>query len=86
MTAKILLSMIDTWYHSDVSDNPVFNGQLEAALGAIAARTIIMPATTDLYFTEEDSEAETKLMKNAELALNQVELGASGRQSAAQPR
>ena len=62
-----LISMIDTWYQSDVSDNPKFNGDLKAALGAITARSIIMPATTDLYFTVEDSEAETKLMKNAQL-------------------
>ena len=64
--AEDLLSMIETWYHCDVSDNPTFNGDLEAALGAITARSLIMPATTDLYFTPEDSAAETKLMKNAE--------------------
>lgn len=65
--AADLLSMIETWYNCDVSDNPKFNGDLEAALGAITARSIIMPANTDLYFTEEDSAAETRLMPNAEL-------------------
>jgi homoserine O-acetyltransferase len=62
-----LLSMIDTWYQSDISDNPVYDGDLPQALGAITARAIIMPSTTDLYFTLADSEAETRLMPNAEL-------------------
>ncbi|SIS95044.1 homoserine O-acetyltransferase [Roseivivax lentus] len=62
-----LLSMIATWIASDISDNAVFRGDLEAALGAITAPTIIMPSTTDLYFTQEDSRRETALMPNAEL-------------------
>jgi homoserine O-acetyltransferase len=61
-----LLSMIETWYQSDISDNPIYNGNLEAALGAITARAIIMPSTTDLYFPVADGEAETRLMPNAE--------------------
>jgi homoserine O-acetyltransferase len=59
--------MIDTWYQSDLSDNTVYNGDLPRALGSITARAIIMPSTTDLYFTLADSEAETGLMPNAEL-------------------
>jgi homoserine O-acetyltransferase/O-succinyltransferase len=62
-----LLSMIDTWYQSDISDNTLYNGDLARALGAITARAIIMPSTTDLYFTLADSEVETRLMPNAEL-------------------
>ena len=62
-----LLSMIDTWYQSDISDNPLYKGDLATALGTITARAIIMPSTTDLYFTLADSEAETRLMANAEL-------------------
>ena len=62
-----LLSMIDTWMASDISDNSIYGGDLEAALGAITARAIIMPSTTDLYFQVADSEAETRLMPNAEL-------------------
>jgi homoserine O-acetyltransferase len=61
-----LLSMIDTWYHSDISDNPIYGSDLGKALGSISARSIIMPSTTDLYFTPEDSEAETRQMPNAE--------------------
>jgi homoserine O-acetyltransferase len=65
--AEDLLSMIETWYQSDISDNPIYGGNLEAALGAITARAIIMPSTTDLYFPLADGEAETRLMPNAEL-------------------
>jgi homoserine O-acetyltransferase len=65
--AEDLLSMIETWVQSDISDNTTYNGNLEAALGAITARSIVMPSTTDLYFTVVDSEAETRLMPNAEL-------------------
>ena len=61
-----LLSMIETWYQSDISDNALYQGDLTKALGAIAARAIIMPSVTDLYFTVEDSEAETRQMPNAE--------------------
>jgi len=62
-----LLSVLDTWYHSDISDNAVYRGDLAAALAAITARAVIMPSTTDLYFTLADSEAETLGMPNAEL-------------------
>ena len=55
--------MIDTWYHSEIAYNTLYRG----ALSAIAARAMIMPSTTDLYFTLADSEAETKLMPNAGL-------------------
>ena len=54
------------WYQSDISDNALYQGDLTKALGAIAARAIIMPSVTDLYFTVEDSEAETRQMPNAE--------------------
>jgi len=65
--AADLLSMIETWYNSDVSDNPIYKGDLSKALGAIKARTLVMPSTTDLYFTVADSEMETRQMPNAEL-------------------
>ncbi len=61
-----LLAMLDTWRDSDISDNEIHQGDLAAALGAIRARSIVMPSITDLYFTPEDSEAETALMPNAE--------------------
>jgi len=64
--AADLLSMIDTWSVSDISANDLYNGDLAKALAAISARAIIMPSTTDLYFTVTDSEIETAQMRNAE--------------------
>jgi homoserine O-acetyltransferase len=62
-----LISMIDTWIQSDIADNAIYQGDLAKALGAITGRAIVMPSTTDLYFTVADSEIETALMPHAEL-------------------
>jgi homoserine O-acetyltransferase/O-succinyltransferase len=60
-----LLAMIDTWLHCDLSDNPLYQGDYEASLSAIQAQTLVMPATTDLYFTPDDCAAEAALIPNA---------------------
>jgi homoserine O-acetyltransferase len=65
--AHDLLASLETWMASDISDNPIYQGDLTRALGAITARSIIMPSRTDLYFTPEDSAIETALMPNATL-------------------
>jgi homoserine O-acetyltransferase len=65
--ANDLLAMLWTWRHADVSANTRFNGDLAAALGAITARTIVMPSATDLYFRVRDNELEVAQMPNAEL-------------------
>jgi len=70
-----LLSMIETWYHSDISANARFGGDLGKALGAISARAIIMPSDTDLYFTVADSEIETRQMPHAELRVIRSDWG-----------
>ncbi len=64
--AANLLSMIETWKRSDISDNDLFRGDLAAALRAIKARTLMMPSETDLYFTKEDSQFEARQIPNAE--------------------
>ena len=61
-----LLAMLWTWQHGDVGMTPGFDGDLEAALGSIQARAIVMPGRTDLYFPPEDNEYEVSHMKNAE--------------------
>ena len=61
-----LLAMIETWLHCDISDNPVYQGNYAKALGGITAKTLVMPATTDLYFTPEDCEAEAIMIPNSE--------------------
>jgi len=62
-----ILAQIASWQAADISHNARFNGDFSAALGAITARSFIMPARTDLYFPPEDSEIEVSYMKNAEL-------------------
>ncbi|NKB57365.1 MAG: alpha/beta fold hydrolase [Alphaproteobacteria bacterium] len=64
--ADNLLAMLDVWTRSDISDNEIHNGDIDAALGAITAKTLIMPGRTDLYFTPEDSEAEAARIPGAE--------------------
>ena len=61
-----LLAMIDTWLHCDISNNPTYQGDYERALNSISAKTLVMPAVTDLYFTPEDCRAEADLIPDAE--------------------
>lgn len=55
-----LLAMIDTWLHCDVADNPLYQGDYEQAISSITAKTLVMPATTDLYFPPADCQAEAE--------------------------
>ena len=65
--ANNLLAMIWTWQNADISANELYHGDLENALGAISADALIMPSTTDLYFTVADNEREVRHMRHAEL-------------------
>ncbi|MFT7213864.1 MAG: homoserine O-acetyltransferase [Granulosicoccus sp.] len=65
--ANDLLGMIWTWQHADISQNQKYDGNFVEALAAINAKAIIMPGSTDLYFTVADNELEQKNMTNAEL-------------------
>jgi homoserine O-acetyltransferase len=61
-----LLAQLGIWARSDISANNTYCNDLPAALAAIRARAIIMPGSTDLYFTCHDSKVETDMMPNAE--------------------
>jgi len=63
--ANNLLSQLWTWQHSDISDNPTYGGDFERALGAIKARTIIVPSELDRYFPPVDSENEARHIPGA---------------------
>lgn len=65
--ANNLLSQLWTWEQGDISANPAHGGDLEAALGAIKARTIIVPIDNDRYFPPVDSHAEARHIPNAEV-------------------
>lgn len=73
--ANDLLSKIASWRNADISNHPRFNGSVEAALGAIKARTVVMPGRTDLYFPPEDSAIEVDLIDNAELRVIESDWG-----------
>jgi len=65
--ANDLLAMADSWLNGDISANPVYKGDLAAALAAIRCRAIVMPGATDQYFPPADNELEVARMPNAEL-------------------
>jgi len=73
--ANDLLCMLDTWQTADISRNPAFNGDMSAALSAIQARCLIMPGSTDLYFTREDALSEAEQISNATFTLLESEWG-----------
>ena len=65
--ANDLLAKLRAWQHGDVSANERYRGDFARALGAIRARAILVPCTTDLYFPPEDNAIEAEHMPNAEL-------------------
>ncbi|SVB61968.1 uncharacterized protein METZ01_LOCUS214822, partial [marine metagenome] len=65
--ANDLLAKLWTWQNGDISANDLYGGNIEAALGAIKARTILIPCTNDLYFPPEDNVIEFGFLANAEL-------------------
>ena len=65
--AEDLYAQLRTWDAGDISANPIFSGDLAAALGAIRARVLLMPGATDLYFRVADNEAELAQLAHAEL-------------------
>ncbi|OKP09928.1 Homoserine O-acetyltransferase [Penicillium subrubescens] len=58
-----LLVMMQTWQNGDVSQQEPYNGDFEKAMASIKAKTLVLPAKTDLYFPPEDSEYEVACMK-----------------------
>ncbi|MGC4086695.1 MAG: alpha/beta fold hydrolase [Polyangiaceae bacterium] len=62
-----LLAMLETWLACDVAHGPTHQGDLAAALASIRARTLVMPSSSDLYFTPEDCAADAASIPGAEL-------------------
>ena len=59
--------MANTWQHADISSDPRYGGDFDAALAAIECRAIVMPGTSDLYFRVPDNAYEVSKMPHAEL-------------------
>ncbi len=60
-------AQLQTWDAGDISDNPLYGGDLSAALRAIQARVLLMPGETDLYFRVADNAAEMEHLAHGEL-------------------
>ena len=69
LDANDLLAMLNTWQNGDISNNQLYGGNFESALGAIKAKALIMPSQTDQYFPPEDNEIEVGHMPNADLRI-----------------
>ena len=65
--AANLYAQLRTWDASDISANPLYDGDLVAALRAIKARVLLMPGATDLYFRTADNQAELPHLATASL-------------------
>jgi len=73
--ANDLLAMLYSWQRADISDSPLYRGDFPRALAAIEARAIVMPASSDLYFSPADSAIEVSHMKRAELRVIESDWG-----------
>src|SRR5258708_3202833 len=56
-----------TWYHGDISANPLYGCDFVRALKAIKARVLLLPGQTDLYFRVADNKLEMAHLAHAEL-------------------
>lgn len=62
--ANDLISMLRTGITGDISTNPIYDGDFELALSRITARSLVMPGSTDLFFTPEDNKYDIEHMPN----------------------
>jgi homoserine O-acetyltransferase len=73
--ANDLLAHLWSGIHADISANDTYQGDLDTALAAITADTIIMPSSSDLYFPPEDAAQEAARIAKAELRILQTPWG-----------
>ncbi len=67
LDANDLLCALDSWYHADVGH--LAQGHWQTALARIRARCIVMPCTSDRYFTQEEAALEVAWLKQGELSV-----------------
>ena len=66
-----IVTCAQTWIANDVADR----GSLSEALGRIRARTLVMTASTDLYFTPADCVSEAAMIPHAEYRTIETDWG-----------
>jgi homoserine O-acetyltransferase/O-succinyltransferase len=67
--ANDLMAMLDTWQCADISANEMYNGNIEQALRAIRAKTMLVPCDTDRYFSAADNEWEARFIPECEVRI-----------------
>ena len=67
--ANDLLCKLKTWQLGDIGAQPGYDGNFEAALNAIRAKTIVIACDNDLYFQPADNELEIPHIRNGELRI-----------------
>jgi homoserine O-acetyltransferase len=65
--ANDLLCKLWSWQQGNISNQPAYQGNFQAALAAIRAKTIVIACDNDLYFRPEDNALEVKHIKGGEL-------------------
>jgi homoserine O-acetyltransferase len=65
MDPNDLLTMANKWQHGDVSRNT--DGDLQAALGRIEAKTFVIPFEEDMFFPLSDCAHEESMIPDSEL-------------------
>jgi len=65
--ANDLLCKLWSWQQGDISNQPAYQENFQAALAAIQAKTIVIACDNDLYFRPEDNALEVKHIKGSEL-------------------
>src|SRR6266511_533160 len=76
MDPNNLLCMARKWQHADVSRHTA--GDLAAALDRIDAKMMVMPISSDMFFTATDCAAEQKLIRGSELKVLETHWGHIG--------
>jgi homoserine O-acetyltransferase len=76
MDPNNLLCMTRKWQQADVSRHA--GGNLAAALGRIEARMMVLPISSDMFFTAADCAAEQELIRGSELRVLQTRWGHIG--------
>ena len=61
--ANDLILQMRCWQQHDVGHTPPFAGNLQAALGSIAAPLLYMPSATDLYFPADEARDEARFIR-----------------------
>jgi homoserine O-acetyltransferase len=65
--ARDLVSMLDTWRFANIGAIDKYGGNTELALKSIQARTLLVPCSTDRYFSVGDNQREARWIPNCEV-------------------